>query len=84
MRMTKTQAQTFIELFAAAENTASEEREFWNDQTVSEDHRPPSWLPRLEEAVELAKRDFGFKWKKGRGWVTSSPSSDGPVSIDIH
>ena len=77
--MTQTQRDAIISLFSKAENAATEEREFWDEQTITEDHRPPSWLEDLEKAIRWAGIELGIRWSRGKGWVTCSIPVDGPV-----
>lgn len=42
------------QLLDAAREAVDEETEFWADQTITEDNRPPQWIERLRAAIEQA------------------------------
>lgn len=75
MRMTHTQLSRIAALLDSAEMAATEEREFWNDQTVTEDHRPPDWLGMMESRLASVIEETGAR-RVGRGWAI-------PVADDL-
>lgn len=66
--MTQKQTDALIALFDAADNAACEEVEFWDNEKINDDHRPPAWLDQLCGAVTEARVAFGFKYTQGVGW----------------
>lgn len=71
--MTQKQTDALIALFAAADNAACEEVEFWDNEQINDDHRPPAWLDQLCGAVTEARAAFGFEYVQGVGWKLPRP-----------
>ena len=83
MRMKHAQIQALTALLNAIDTAVTEEREFWNDQHQTADHRPPDWLAGLEECFEEAKGEFKAR-RSGRGWSIPVPvlEIDSPLFRD--